>query len=164
MPLLCIRHRSQCSVNQTGHGSRALRACVPVTSLPVPCTEEAARSSLKRLGSRARAELQSSCSVFYSCQETIGHLTLFQNRNQQYSRGVTKKKKKKKESTCQCRGHGFEPWPGKIPHAAEQLRPCATTAEPALYSPRATTIEAHMPQLLNPACLEPVLCNEKPPQ
>ena len=36
------------------------------------------------------------------------------------------------ESTCQCRGHGFEPWSGKIPHAAEQLSPCATTTEPAL--------------------------------
>ena len=30
------------------------------------------------------------------------------------------------------RGHGFKPWSGKIPHAAEQLSPCATTAEPAL--------------------------------
>ena len=27
------------------------------------------------------------------------------------------------ESACQCRGHGFEPWSGKIPHAAEQLGP-----------------------------------------
>ena len=25
------------------------------------------------------------------------------------------------ESACQCGGHGFEPWSGKIPHAAEQL-------------------------------------------
>ena len=25
------------------------------------------------------------------------------------------------ESACQCRGHEFEPWSGKIPHAAEQL-------------------------------------------
>ena len=33
---------------------------------------------------------------------------------------------------CQCRGHGFEPWSGKIPHVAEQLSPCATTTEPAL--------------------------------
>ena len=31
----------------------------------------------------------------------------------------------------QCRGHGFEPWSGKIPHATEQLTPCATTTEPA---------------------------------
>ena len=36
------------------------------------------------------------------------------------------------ESACQCRGHGFRPWSGRIPHAAEQLGPCATTAEPVL--------------------------------
>ena len=34
--------------------------------------------------------------------------------------------------TRQCRGHGFEPWSGKIPHAAEQLSPCTTTTERAL--------------------------------
>ena len=45
------------------------------------------------------------------------------------------------ESACQCRGHGFEPWSGRIPHAAEQLGPWATTTEPA-----------H---------LEPVLCNKR---
>ena len=31
------------------------------------------------------------------------------------------------ESACQCRGHGFEPWSGRIPHAAERLSPCTTT-------------------------------------
>ena len=45
------------------------------------------------------------------------------------------------ESACQCRGHRFEPWSGKIPHAAERLGPCATTTEPAR--------------------LEPVLCNKR---
>ena len=45
------------------------------------------------------------------------------------------------ESACQCRGHGFEPWSGKTPHAAEQLGPWATTTEPA--------------------CLEPVLRNKR---
>ena len=45
------------------------------------------------------------------------------------------------ESACRCRGHGFEPWSGKIPHTTEQLRPWATTTEPA--------------------CLEPVLCNKR---
>ena len=35
------------------------------------------------------------------------------------------------ESACQCRGHGFEPWSGRIPHAAERLGPWATIAEPA---------------------------------
>ena len=38
------------------------------------------------------------------------------------------------ESACQCRGHGFKPWSRGIPHAAEQLGPCATTAEPGLWS------------------------------
>ena len=45
------------------------------------------------------------------------------------------------ESACQCRGHGFEPWSGRIPHAAEQLSPWATATEPAR--------------------LEPVLCNKR---
>ena len=31
-------------------------------------------------------------------------------------------------------GTRFKPWSGKIPHAAEQLKPCATTTEPVLYS------------------------------
>ena len=35
----------------------------------------------------------------------------------------------------QCRGHGFEPWSGKIPHAVEQLGPWATTTEPAHLEP-----------------------------
>ena len=39
------------------------------------------------------------------------------------------------ESACQCRAHGFEPWSGKIPHAAEQLGPWATTTEPAPLEP-----------------------------
>ncbi|MBW01880.1 Protein-L-isoaspartate O-methyltransferase domain-containing protein 2, partial [Eschrichtius robustus] len=30
------------------------------------------------------------------------------------------------------RGYGFEPWSGKIPHAAEQQNPCASTTEPVL--------------------------------
>ena len=39
------------------------------------------------------------------------------------------------ESACQFRGHGLEPWSGKIPHAAEQLGPWATTTEPARLEP-----------------------------
>ena len=39
------------------------------------------------------------------------------------------------ESACQCRGHGFEPWSGKIPHVAERLGPWATIAEPARLEP-----------------------------
>ena len=37
-----------------------------------------------------------------------------------------------KESACQSRRQGFDPWPRKIPHAAEQLNPCASTSEPVL--------------------------------
>ena len=39
------------------------------------------------------------------------------------------------ESACQCRGHGFEPWSGKIPHATEQMGPWATITEPARLEP-----------------------------
>ena len=39
------------------------------------------------------------------------------------------------ESACQCRGCGFEPWSGKIPHATEQLGSWATTTEPARLEP-----------------------------
>ena len=46
-------------------------------------------------------------------------------------------------SACQCRGHRFEPWSGKIPHAVKQV------------SPRATTTQ------LEPARLEPVLRNKR---
>ena len=31
-----------------------------------------------------------------------------------------------------CKGPWFEPWPGRIPHAAEQLSLCATADEPPL--------------------------------
>ena len=33
-------------------------------------------------------------------------------------------------SACTCRRLGFSLWSGKIPHAEEQLSPCATTSEP----------------------------------
>ena len=33
---------------------------------------------------------------------------------------------------CQCRGHGLDPWPRKIPHSAKQLSLCTTTTEPIL--------------------------------
>ena len=50
---------------------------------------------------------------------------------------------------CQCRGHGFNPWSGKIPHAVGQLSSCATITEPP------------GPQLLKPERLKPVLHNKK---
>ena len=33
------------------------------------------------------------------------------------------------ESTNQCKGHGFDPWSGKVPPATEQLSPGAMTTE-----------------------------------
>ena len=69
------------------------------------------------------------------------------------------------ESDCQYRGHGFDPWPGKIPYTKEQLGPCTTALEPVFQSleprllepagPRACSLqpdkplqwEAHAPQL-----------------
>ena len=39
------------------------------------------------------------------------------------------------ESACRCKGHEFELWSGKIPHAAEQLGPWATITEPARLEP-----------------------------
>ena len=65
------------------------------------------------------------------------------------------------ESTCQCRGHGFERWSRKIPHVTEQLSLSAIATEPAVQSPRATTTEARMPQLVRPARLEPVLHSKR---
>ena len=49
------------------------------------------------------------------------------------------------ESICPFRRHELDAWLGKIPHAAEQLSPCATTIEPGFQSPKATTTEAHAP-------------------
>ena len=59
------------------------------------------------------------------------------------------------ESTCQWRRHEFNPWSKKIPHAAEQLSPCATTAEPVLRAygqrlPQPPHPRAHAPQQETP--------------
>ena len=53
-------------------------------------------------------------------------------------------------------GTRFEPWSGKIPHAVEQLSLCATTTEPALYSPRATTTVARAPRARAPQQEKPL--------
>jgi len=37
-----------------------------------------------------------------------------------------------KETTCQCRRQEFDPWSGKIPHAAGKLDPYTTATEPVL--------------------------------
>ena len=43
-----------------------------------------------------------------------------------------KQKTKKKNPPANAGDTGFDPWSGKIPHAAEQLSPCTTTTEPVL--------------------------------
>ena len=61
-------------------------------------------------------------------------------------------------------GHGFEPWSGKIPHAAGATKPVrhnywACALEPVshnYWSPRATTTEARVPRAPAP--------QQKPPQ
>ena len=62
------------------------------------------------------------------------------------------------ESICQCRGHGFDSWSGKIAHVVEQLSPCASTTEPRGQE-KPLQWEAHAPQLgSNPCSPQP----EKP--
>ena len=46
-----------------------------------------------------------------------------------------------KESTCQCRGHGFNPWSKKIPDVSWQL-----SLVPQLLSPPAATTEVPLPR------------------
>ena len=48
-----------------------------------------------------------------------------------------------KESTCQCRRHRFDPWSGKIPHAAGHLSLCTTTTES--MHPRAHALQQEKP-------------------
>ena len=48
-----------------------------------------------------------------------------------------------KEPACQCRGHEFDPWSRKIPHAMGQQSLWATTLEPTL--PRAHALQQEKP-------------------
>ena len=54
--------------------------------------------------------------------------------------------------------------PRKIPHATEQLSPCATAPEPVLQSPRATTTEPVCRNYWSPWPRARVLQQERPPQ
>ena len=63
---------------------------------------------------------------------------------------------------------GLSPGPGRsrMPRsnsarAPQLLSLCSRAREPQLLSPHATTTEAHMPQPLKPARLEPVLHNKR---
>ena len=70
----------------------------------------------------------------------------------------------KKESSCQNRRHEFYPWSGKISHASDQLSLWTTTAERALWSLWVTTTEPACSNYWSLSTLQPMLCNEKPPQ
>ena len=48
-----------------------------------------------------------------------------------------------KQSACQCRGHGFDPWSGKTPHAEEQLSLWASAAE--AHAPWACALQQEKP-------------------
>jgi len=51
-----------------------------------------------------------------------------------------------KEPACQCRRRMLNPWSRRIPHAVEQLSPCAATIEPVLQSLGTATTEATLPR------------------
>ena len=67
-----------------------------------------------------------------------------------------------KEPACQCRRHGFHPWPGKIQRAVEQLSPCSTTIEPVLQGPGATSTAALAPESQPALHRKKSRCSEKP--
>ena len=69
-----------------------------------------------------------------------------------------------KESACQCRSHGFDLWSGKIPHAMEQLSPWATTTEPVLRRPGATTTKPVCCRCRSLRALAPASQRKKPLQ
>ena len=66
------------------------------------------------------------------------------------------------ESTCQCRGHGLDPWSGMISCAMEQLSLWATTTEAqvprahALQQKKPTQWEICILQLESSTCLPPL--------
>ena len=64
------------------------------------------------------------------------------------------------KSALQYKGHYFDPWFRKIPHAAEQLCLCATTTEPAL-EPMSQNYWAHVQQLLKLVHRQPMFCNKR---
>ena len=55
-----------------------------------------------------------------------------------------------KESSCQCRGHRFNPRSGTIPHAKGQLSPCVTATEATLQGLWAATAKACTLQPVSP--------------
>ena len=56
---------------------------------------------------------------------------------------VDKNPPAKKKKTCQCRGHVFDSWSKKIPHALGQQSLRATTTEPAYLEPVLLHMRSH---------------------
>ena len=77
----------------------------------------------------------SSCSQSFSASGSFQMSQLFSSGGQ--SIGVSASTSVLRMNTQDW--HWFNPWSGKIPHAAEQLSPCTPTIEPVLWSLGATT-------------------------
>ena len=59
--------------------------------------------------------------------ELLGHMITLG-----FPGGSVVKNKTKQKNTCQCRGHEFNPWSGKIPPPVGQLSSRIAASEPAL--------------------------------
>ena len=66
-----------------------------------------------------------------------------------------------KEFACPCRRHKFNPWSRKIAHALAHLRPCATTIEPALWSPGREMTEPTCCNSWSLPATFPLLCSQR---
>ena len=64
-----------------------------------------------------------------------------------------------KSSLANAGDMGLIPGPGRFPPAMEELSPCATTTEPMLLSPRASTT-GPTSHNWSRSTLEPMLCNK----
>ena len=63
---------------------------------------------------------------------------------------------------CQCRGHRFNPWSGKIPHAVEPPRLCPTNTEPeCIPAPEVHVRRACAPQQEKPLQREALTPKQK---
>ena len=100
-----------------------------------PCIMLSTRVSMRQTQGHKQTERMEK--IFYGNQKKDGvaiHIsdkTDFKNCYKRQERGLPRLLSGK-EFVRHCRRHGVHPWSGKIPHAAEQLGPCATTIKPVL--------------------------------
>ena len=69
-----------------------------------------------------------------------------------------------KSPPANAEGHRFDPWSGKIPHAAEQLSLCPTTTEHMCSKVQEPQLRSREPQLLKSVRPRASAPQEKPPQ